>query len=139
MPVDKKSSFWPVLFIAILAIAAPLVVGIVELRIARNARAETDAVEYLRAVAKAENDYRRDNNTFSLRLEDLKGLPKPGSFYKFGYRKVSTDSYLAMAWPNQAGKHGRRFFFLDQSGVVRFEVMHPAGPASEPVPTTASK
>ena len=139
MPSAKKYSIWPALIILCLAFIAPITIGTIEVGIARNAHAETAAIARLQAISKAENDYRKANNGFSPRLEDLKDLPKPEDFYKYGYRQATADSYIAMAWPVQPGKHGKRFFFMDQSGVVRYEVMHPATPASNEVPPIEKK
>ena len=136
METKKKTAPWLVVAILLTAFGLPTAIGLLEVRIARNAQAETAAVEYLQAVAKAQNDYRKANNTFASNLNDLKGLPSSDSGYKIGYKKVTPDAYLTMAWPLQPGKRGRRYFFLDQTGVVRYEVMHPAGPQSDPVPTS---
>lgn len=43
---------------------------------------------------------------------------------------VLQDSYTLRADPVQRGMTGRRSFYVDQSGVVRFELNGPAGPAS---------
>jgi len=134
MPSDKKYSIWPALIIIVLAFGVPATIGTLEIRIAHNAHAETAAVLHLRAIARSENDYRKTNNGFSLKLEDLKDLPKPDDFYMIRYRQATPDSYIVMAWPKQPGKNGKRYFFMDQTGVVRYEVMQPAGPASEEVP-----
>ncbi|WP_041855327.1 hypothetical protein [Candidatus Korobacter versatilis] len=139
METPKKSAPWLVVVILVVAFGLPIAIGTMEVRIARNAQAETAAVDYLNAVAKAENDYRKANDTFAAKLDDLKGLPASVGPYKIGYKKVTPDSYLAMAWPLQPGNHGRRYFFLDQTGVVRYELMKPAGPGSEPVPTAEKK
>jgi len=134
METKKKSSPWLIAVILLVAFGLPIAIGTMEVRIARNAQAETAVIDYLKAVAKAENDYRKANDTFADKLDDLKGLPNPEGSYKIGYKKVTADSYLAMAWPTQPGKHGRRYFFMDQTGVVHYEVMHPAGPQSQEVP-----
>ncbi len=139
METKKKSSPWLIAIILLVAFGLPIAIGSMEVRIARNAQAETAAIDYLKAVATAENDYRKANDTFAEKLDDLKGLTRPDSNYKIGYKKVTPDSYLAMAWPTEPGKHGRRFFFMDQTGVVRYEVMHPAGPMSAEVPPADKK
>lgn len=139
MAPDQKYSLWPALTIIVLALAAPITIGTFEMRVARNAHAETAAIEQLHAIAQAENDYRKANNGYSANLADLKDLPKPENFYKIGYRQLSPDMYIAMAWPYEPGKHGKRYFFMDQSGIVRYEVMHPAGPFSNEVPALAKR
>ncbi len=134
MKTKQKNAPWMIAIILVLAFGLPIGIGVLEVRIARNASAETAAIGYLQAVAKAQNDYRKANDTFAIKLDDLKGLPVLDGTYKVGYKKVTSDSYRAMAWPTQPGKYGRRYFFMDQSGVVRFEVMQPAGPMSQEVP-----
>ncbi len=133
METKKKTAPWLIAVVLLIAFGAPVAVGILEVRIARNAQAETAAIDYLKAVAKAQNDYRKANDTFAANLDDLKGLPSADTTYKIGYKKVTPDAYLVMAWPTQPGKRGRRYFFLDQTGVVRYDVMRPAGPMSQEV------
>src|SRR4051794_25680590 len=99
MQTDKKSSPWILAVILILAFGLPIAVGTMEVRMARNAQAETTAIDYLHDIAKAEKDYRKANDGFAASLGDLKGLPATDTFYKIGYRQVSRDSYIAMAWP----------------------------------------
>ena len=139
MDTKKKSSPGLIAIILVVAFGLPIAIGWMEIRMARNAQAETGAIDYLKAVAKTETDYRKANDTFAEKLDDLKGLPKPDGTYKIGYKKVTSDSYLAMAWPTRPGKHGRRYFFMDQTGLVRYEVMHPAGPMSPEVPAGEKK
>jgi hypothetical protein len=139
MPSEKKYSIWPAIVIALLAVVAPITIGTIETRIARNAQAETAVIDQLHAIAKAENEYRKANDSFSVKLEDLKVLPSTNRYYKIGYRLVSPDTYLTLAWPNEPGKHGKRYFFMDQSGVLRYEIMHAAGPASNEVPPVDKK
>jgi hypothetical protein len=134
MPSEKKYAIWPAIIISLLAVVAPITIGTIEMRIARNAQAETAVIDQLHAIAKAENEYHKANDSFSAKLEDLKTVAAPSQHYKIGYRLVSPDTYLTLAWPNEPGKHGKRYFFMDQTGVVRYEIMHAAGPASNEVP-----
>jgi uncharacterized membrane-anchored protein YhcB (DUF1043 family) len=139
MPKDKKYSIWPATFIICLAFVAPVTIGTIELRIARNAHAETDAIQKLQAIALAENEYRKSINRFSSSLEELKVLPNPEDSYRYDYRQLSPDAYEAVAAPKQPGKHGKRFFYLDQSGVVHYEILRPATITSPEVPPTGNK
>ena len=80
------------------------------MRIARNAHAETEAIQKLQAIALAENEYRKSMHRFSSSLEELKVLPDPKDLYRYDYRQISPDAYEAVAAPKQPGKHGKRYF-----------------------------
>ena len=139
MSTEKKSGLWPATVVIVLGIGVPLTIGSVELRIARNAHAETAAIEQLQTIAKAEDQYRRSNGSFSPQLDDLKGLPKPESFYRYSYRPTAPGAYVVTAAPVDPNRHGRRSFYMDQSGVVRYELAREAGPTSSPVPPIGQK
>ena len=134
MPSDKKYSLWPALIIVCLAFVAPVMFGTIELRIARNARAETAAITQMHAIAGAEAAYHSANNTYSKTLDDLKGLAKPENLYTYDYRQLSPTAYVVTASPTEPGKHGKRYFFLDQTGVIRYEVLHAASTTSPVIP-----
>ena len=139
MPKDKKYSIWPAAFIICLAFLAPVTIGTIELRIARNAHAETDAIQKLQAIALAENEYRKSMNRFSSSLEELKVFPRSEDFYRYDYRQLSPDSYETVAAPKQSGKHGKRFFYVNQTGVVHYEFLRPATATSPEVPPIGNK
>ena len=140
MPSDKKKySIWPALFIICLAFVVPITIGTMEIRIARNAHAETSAIQQLQAIAKAENAFREANHHFPASVEELKGLPKAEEYYRYDYRQTSPQSYVATAEPKQPGSHGKRYFLMNESGVVRYEVLHPATATSPEVPPIGQK
>jgi hypothetical protein len=139
MPSEKKYSIWPALFIICVAFGLPITIGTIEVRVARNAHAETVAIQQLQAIAKAENDYRHAHNRFSTNLAELSGLPQAENSYQYDYRQLSPDAYTAVAGPTQPGKHGKRYFYMDQTGAVHYELLRPAGPASPEVPTLEKK
>lgn len=134
MAPEKNRSRWLPLAVMLIAFAAPATVGFIEIRVARNAQAETAAIDQLEAIAKAETQYRQAHATYSPKMEDLPGLPKREPYYQIAYSAAGPDAYTATAAPTQPGKHGRRFFYVDQTGVVRYELMRPAGPQSAEVP-----
>jgi hypothetical protein len=136
MPSDRKS-FWPALIIVAVAFGLPLTISLVELHIARNAHAETDAIRYLESVASAESEYRKPNKGYTASLAELPNLPKPEPYYRYQYRKTATDGYEVTAEPVEPGKHGRRYFYMDQSGVITYEVLHPATARSPETPPLA--
>ncbi len=53
--------------------------------------------------------------------------------YQFTYTRVDADHYTLDARPLNPGVSGSRFFFLDQSGVLRVRHGAPAGPNDVPV------
>lgn len=61
------------------------------------------------------------------------------SGYVFTYSPGQADasgkyeSYSISAVPVEPGKSGRRYFFTDQSGIIRFRTAGPAGPSSSPI------
>ncbi len=134
MPTDKKYSLWPALIIVCFAFGLPLTIGTFEVRIARNAHAEASALDQLQSIAKAEAAYRSMHNSFAPALEDLKDLPKPEGFYTYALRQLSPTAYVVTASPTEPGKHGKRYFFLDQTGTIRYEVLHPATATSPVIP-----
>lgn len=139
MPSSQKYSLWPAIFIICLAFIAPVTIGTIEMHIARNAHAETAAIQQLQAIAKGENDYHQARGDFSNQLQDLKDLPRAEDFYQYGYRRLSPLGYEVSASPKQPGEHGKRSFYMDQSGVVRYEVLRPAGATSPEVPPIGKK
>ena len=136
MPSDRKS-FWPALIIIVIAFGVPLTISLIELRVARNAHAETSAIRYLESVANAESEYRKPHQGYTASLADLPTLPKPEPYYRYEYRKTATDGYVVTAEPVDPGKHGRRYFYMDQSGVITYEVLKPATPKSPEAPPLA--
>lgn len=63
--------------------------------------------------------------------------PVLGSGQKQGYQFVYTfqdaEHFQIAAQPVTPGRSGNRYFFLDESGVIRVNQMGPAGPADIPV------
>lgn len=61
----------------------------------------------------------------------LGGGQKQG--YRFVYTQLDPHHFQLQAQPITPGWHGNRFFFLDQSGVLRVRDGAPAGPADSPI------
>ncbi|HEX9761197.1 MAG TPA: prepilin-type N-terminal cleavage/methylation domain-containing protein [Candidatus Acidoferrales bacterium] len=63
------------------------------------------------------------------------------SGYSFVYNAIDTDSdgsvdaYTVNANPVAPGQTGDRYFYVDQTNVVRFNLTGPAGTTDDPVPT----
>lgn len=61
----------------------------------------------------------------------LGGGTKQG--YQFVYTQLDTQHFEVRGAPVTPGVTGARFFYVDQTGVVRVNVSGPAGPADPPV------
>ena len=134
--------------IAIIAIIAAI--AIPNLRDARIAANETSAIAALRAFHSAQNVYReqdKDGNgtldfssdktylvTANLLPDQFSsGEPAPG-YNLFGLTSgEDTDATLfkwsLAAWPREPGNSGRRYFYINQNGVIRYSVIWPPGPS----------
>jgi type II secretory pathway pseudopilin PulG len=134
MPSSKTHSPWPAVIIILLAVVAPITIGTLEMRIARNSRAETGAIQNLEAIANAEREYRQANGAYTATLDQLNRVPPADPYYQYEYRKLSNSSYTTTAAPREPGKHGKRFFYVDQTGVVRYELLHQATATSPAAP-----
>lgn len=53
--------------------------------------------------------------------------------YDFVYVLISTDSFTLRANPSNPGRTGIRYFYADESGVIRAQTGGQAGPADPPV------
>ncbi|HEY3928500.1 MAG TPA: hypothetical protein VGL89_09010 [Candidatus Koribacter sp.] len=131
---EKKYSIWPAIVVLVVAFGVPTAIGTIEVRIARNAHAESAAIQQMEAIVKAENAYHAEHQSYSATLDAIRDLPKPENYYAYHYMFLSPDKYAATAQPNYPGKYGRRYFYTDQTGEVRYEVMKEAGAGSEAVP-----
>ncbi len=125
---------------AVSVVAAVAVPGLIE---ARKSASEESAIGSLRTIAVAQAMFREgdkdgDGKLDYGTLEELAEFklvdPVLGSGEKAGYRftvKGVTDfTFQATAEPLEPGKTGQRSFFVDESGVIRFEHFEPAGPES---------
>lgn len=137
MASERKSGVWPVVIVILVAFGLPLAISLVEMRVARNAHAETSAIQYLLSVANAESEYHKPNKGYSSSIDELPNLPKPEPWYRYDYRKTVPDGYIVSAEPVDPGHHGRRYFYMDQSGVVTYEVLKPATAKSPEAPPLA--
>lgn len=53
--------------------------------------------------------------------------------YKFEYSLVSEESFTVLASPTNPGRTGVRYFYVDETGVIRGRTGGPAGPTDPPV------
>ena len=139
----------------ILIIAAIAIPQYLKSRMQAN---EASAVSSIRAICSANTLYERNYlNGFAPTLASLGPVPGGGpptaanadvldplvaggikSGYQFTYTSTSVgggppEKFVINANPISAGQTGNRYFFADQSMVIRFETVGPATAASPPV------
>jgi prepilin-type N-terminal cleavage/methylation domain-containing protein len=134
----------------ILIIAAIAIPQYLKSRMQAN---EASAVNSMRAVCTANVLYERNYQSgYAPTLAALGPVPGGGapsaahadvldplvaggikSGYQFTYAQPSVETFVVNANPISAGQTGNRYFFVDQSMVIRFETVGPANAASPPV------
>ena len=93
----------------------------------------------LTTLVEANEEYKRRSGSYARSLESLgeASLINPvfaqssESGYDFVYT-VSADGWRCQGNPSIPRTTGRRFLFVDQTGVVRFSLEVPAGPTDRP-------
>ena len=122
---------------ALLAIAAP---GLLRSRVTAN---ETAALTNCRAINNASQLYHINQETYPSSLSDLveptSNPPYVDSAlacghkqsYEFVYQLVDADHYTLNANPTSTGLLKGRYFYTDESGIIRFRSDGPAGPNDE--------
>lgn len=125
--------------VCVLVIAAIAIPNLVR---SRNASYEAAAVQDLRVLNRAADNYYNTHKEFPERLATLDPTADPtGSFagYLFRYEARDTDgdglrdTYRIYASPLKPGRTGNRHFFTDQTGVIRSEMDAPADSKSLPI------
>lgn len=133
---------------ALLAFIAVAIAGLVifaylghreTLDISKN---ETAAYLFLRAVSDDNHKLKSQTGACANSLERLNSLKqaeskRARSAYEFRYH-ADGDSFAINADPKEYGKTGIRSFYIDQTGIVRYEAGKPAGAASAPVSSAPS-
>ena len=119
----------------IVAIALP---NILRSRIEAN---EVAAIQNLRTIVGAEASYHYDYGQYTLDFATLYGatppyLPQDMSQVLNGYQftlEGTVNNFNALATPVAFGNSGTRGFFIDSSGIVRFEPGAQAHAGSAPI------
>ena len=117
--------------IAILALLAALTLPNL-LRAKINAN-ESTAIASLHLISSAAQSYKSVNPTFPANLSVLSsedppyidivlGCPNPPCLKQGYYFNLSgsTNTFIAVAYPQDYGKTGKRSFCIDESGVIRY-------------------
>ena len=129
--------------VAIIAIIAAI--AIPSLLNARKAGNEASAISSLRTLTTVNEQYRTRFQNYS---DDLDGLNTAGyidsvlgggekSGYAFNYTKTGS-TWSCAADPVSEGNDGDRHFFVDQSGIIRFNATATANSTSSPIDSGAS-
>ncbi len=125
--------------VAIVAIIAAIAIpNLLRSRMQSN---EAAAIGSLRAVLGAQQAFKAANGKYAATLEELttatppildgnQVAPKRG--YKFSLTTIG-DNFAATAEPVVEGTTGNRYFYVDQSGIIRQNVANPAKADSKPV------
>jgi len=125
------------LVVILVSLAAP---GLLRSRVIAN---EGAAIGNLKAVNNACQLYHMDNNQYPDSLASLSVSTPPyldsvlasgeKQSYSFAYNFVSNDSFTVNASPLSTGLLRGRYFYLDESGIIRAKSGSPAGPDDETV------
>jgi len=125
--------------VAIIAIIAAI--AIPSLLNARKAGNEASAISSMRTLTTVNEQYRTRFQSYADALATLNtegyidnvlaSTQKSG--YTFGYTAVDVNRWNCTADPTTPTTTGDRFFFVDQSGVIRFNATAQAGVGDQPI------
>lgn len=97
--------------------------------------AEASAAKILTGASRGNAEILRLSGSFAGSIEDL-SVARTVTFgstkgkYEFKYERTDATHYTLEAWPSVPGKTGVRYFYVDQTGVVRWESMKRASQTS---------
>jgi len=124
--------------VAIIAIIAAI--AIPSLLNARKAGNEASAISSLRTLTTVNEQYRTRFQTFAGSLANLSatnyidGVLGAGSKSGFGFSySAGSTTWFTTASPDVLGTDGDRYFFVDQTGIIRFSSTGTATSASDPI------
>ncbi len=124
------------LMIVVAVIAIVAAVAIPNLQNARKSANESYAISTLRTSSSVSEQYRIRFGSYPAAAVDLVTAgyipPYNNSRYLFTY-VGGLASWTMVADPTILGGTGDRFFFIDESGVIRYDSAGPAGPTSTPI------
>ena len=120
---------------ALSIVAAIAIPGLPRARISAN---EASAIRNLKTLAVSNGHYRARFGSYPASLSNLVNagyLDSSGSSpfkagYTFTYTLSSMDHFEATAKPTRPGETGKRYFFVDETSVIRFSELGPAGGGS---------
>lgn len=118
----------------LIAIATP---RLLDMRITSN---EVSARAGLKAIYSAVQLYCEEKNAYPENLSDLAGSDSSVGYigadiasglkdgYNYSFSLEGTQSFSARANPAVPGKTGKKYFYIDETGVIRFSAESEAGP-----------
>ncbi|MDA2925524.1 type II secretion system GspH family protein [Acidobacteria bacterium AH-259-L09] len=128
------------LVVAVIGIVAAMAVP--RLSQSKMAANETAAITYLRTWVNAQELYYAkymvyadaDNQLFNEGLISVKGAADShGYTYSLDNPSGSKYTWWGKGWPDTPGSTGKRYFFIDQSGVIRYSTTGQANSSSPPL------
>lgn len=140
--MKRKQGFTLIeLMIVVAIIAIIAAIAIPSLLNARKAGNEASAISSLRTLTTVNEQYRTRFQEYSSDLANLNtndyidSVLSSGvkSGYTFAYTSTSANTWSCVADPSVAGTTGDRYFFADQTGVIRFSSTGSATTASNPI------
>jgi len=140
--MSRKQGFTLIeLMIVVAIIAIIAAIAIPSLLNARKAGNEASAISSLRTLTTVNEQYRTRFQAYSAGLANLQtegyidnvlgGAAKSG--YAFTYASAGANVWTCAADAQTQGTTGDRHFFVDQSGVIRFDPAAAASAASPPI------
>ena len=129
------------LLIVIAVIAILAAIAIPNLLSSRKAANESSAIASMRTLVSAQETYRSRQNppTYAANLGALGSLIDPvlangaKSGYAFTAVAADTNTYSYTCAPSTPGSSGDRYFFVDQTGVIRVNATGAASVSSSPI------
>lgn len=128
------------LMIVVATIAVVAAIAIPSLTRSRIAANEATTVNSLRTITTVNDQYKMRFGSYALSLAELEATEYIDSLLasgtKSGYDFALAggfDDWTCLANPVTPGRTGDRFFYVDQTGVIRFAEGGPANNASSPI------
>ena len=125
--------------VAVIAIIASL--AIPNLQSSKKAAFEAAAIAYMRTWTSGQELYRMRHGTYAdadnqLVGDGFVGNPDPdaqGYTFSIDNPAGQTTTWGGRGWPTNAGVTGDRYFYIDNTGVIRWSLGGPASSASPPL------
>lgn len=146
----RKKSFTLIEIMVVVAIVGILLaLALPQFLRSRISANETAAIANLRLINNACQAYYANINPHSYPLDGLSDLISPVSEppyidnilasgtkqgYEFKYKFIDAEHFQVYANPVYPGRTGVRYFFVDETGVIRANSTQEAGPDDPPVP-----